>query len=167
MLALDTSVLAYAVNRHAPEHARAARVVETLANGPLPWALPWPVTHEFLQLVTHRHAVARALSPADAWAFVEALLTSRSVRLLGPTEAHAAALAEVLAALPAGAGVPAGIETAVVLREHGIRELLSADLGMRRFAFLAVRDPVHGPPWTPGEAPTRRYRVLQPRPARG
>ncbi len=43
MQALDTSLLAYAVNRHAPEHARAARVVETLANGALPWALPWPV----------------------------------------------------------------------------------------------------------------------------
>ena len=167
MQALDTSLLAYAVNRHAPEHARAARVVETLANGALPWALPWPVVHEFLRLVTHRHAVARALGPADAWAFVEALLASRSVRLLGAGEGHAAALAEVLAALPPGAGVPAGLETAVVLREHGVREMLSADAGMQRFAFLAVRDPVHGPPWTPGEPPARRYRVLKTRPGRG
>jgi uncharacterized protein len=167
MLALDTSLLAYAVNRHAPEHARAARVVEQLADGALPWALPWPVLHEFLRLVTHRHAVARALGPADAWAFVEALLASHSIRLLGPGEGHAAALAELLASLPPGAGVPAGIETAAVLREHGVRELLSADAGMRRFAFLSVRDPVHGPPWAPGEAPARRYRVLKSRPARG
>ena len=167
MLALDTSLLAYAVNRHAPEHARAARVVETLADGALPWALPWPAVHEFVQLVTHRHAVARALAPAEAWAFVEALLASRSLRLLGPGEGHAAALAELLASLPPGAGVPAGIETAAVLREHGVRELLSADPGMRRFAFLSVRDPVHGRPWSPGEAPQRRYRVLRQRPAGG
>jgi len=166
MLALDTSLLAYAVNRHAPEHARAARVVEQLADGALPWALPWPVVQEFLRLVTHRHAAARALSPADAWAFVAALLTSRSVRLLGPGEAHAAALADLLAALPPAAGVPAGLEVAAVLREHGVRELLTADAGMKRFAFLSVRDPVHGPPWAPGEAPTRRYRVLGPRPPR-
>ncbi|HNX51815.1 MAG TPA: hypothetical protein PKL08_16730, partial [Thermoanaerobaculaceae bacterium] len=126
-----------------------------------------PVVHEFLRLVTHRHAAPRALSPADARAFVEALLASRSVRLLGPGEGHAAVLAELLGALPAGAGVPAGLEVAAVLREHGVRELLTADAGMRRFAFLSVRDPVHGPPWTPSEAPARRYRVLRPRPARG
>jgi uncharacterized protein len=167
MRALDTSLLAYAVNRHAPEHARAARVVEAVADGEAPWALPWSVVHEFLALVTHPHAVARMLAPADAWAFVEALLASHSVHLLGPTEAHAATLAEVLAALPPAAGLPPGLETAVLLREHGVRELLSADRGMRRFAFLEVRDPLHGEPWTPAERPARRYRVLKPRAPRG
>jgi toxin-antitoxin system PIN domain toxin len=167
MRAIDTSLLAYAVNRHAPEHARAARVVETLANGDAPWALPLPVVHEFLNLVTHPHAVARALQPADAWAFIEALLASRSVRLLAPGEGHPAALAEMMASLPAGQGVPGGFETAVLLREHGVRELLTTDAGMRRFTFLSVRDPVHGEPWSPAERPQRRYRALKPRAVRG
>ncbi len=165
MRALDTSVLAYAANRHAPEHARAVRVVEQVANGEAPWALPWSVVHELLQLLTHPHAVARALRPAEAWAFVASLLASHSVRVLGETEAHAATLAEVLASLPPG-GVPAGLETAVLLREHGVRELLSADRGMRRFAYLSVRDPLRGEPWSPAERPERRYRVLAARPAR-
>ncbi len=167
MRAVDTSLLAYAANRHAPEHARALRVVEALANGEAPWALPWPVVHEFLRVVTHPHAVARALAPADAWAFIDALLASHTVRLLGATEAHAAALDEVVASLPPGAGLPPGVETAVLLREHGVRELLTADRGMRRFAFLSVRDPVHGEAWSPTERPARRYRVLQPRAAKG
>jgi len=166
MRALDTSLLAYAANRHAPEHARSAHVVEAVANGERPWALPWTVVHEFLHLVTHPHAVARALSPAEAWAFIEALLASHTVRVLGPTEAHAATMAEVLASLPPGAGVLPGLETAVLLREHGVRELLSADRGMRRFSFLAVRDPVHGEAWSPAEAPARRYRVLRAKPLR-
>ncbi len=167
MRALDVGMLAWAANRHAPEHARAVRVVEALANGDAPWALPLPVVHEFLRLVTHAHAVPRALAPAEAWAFVEALLGSRSVRLLAPAEGHAAALAEVLRGLPAGAGLPPGLETAVVLREHGVRELLSPDRGMRRFAFLDVRDPIHGEPWSPAEPPARRYRRLRTRPAAG
>jgi len=167
MRAVDTSLLAYAANRHAPEHARAARVVETLANGETPWALPWSVVHEFLHLVTHPHAVARALAPADAWAFIEALRASHSLRLLGPTEAHAATLADVLASLPPGSGVPPGLETAVLLREHGVRELLSADRGMRRFTFLSLRDPLHGEAWSPAERPARRYRVLKPRAVKG
>jgi len=161
--ALDTSLLAYAANRFAPEHARALRVVEELANGDRPWALPWSVAHEFLRLVTHPHAVARVLRPDEAWEFVQSLISSPSVRLLTATEGHARAAAEVIAMLPTGTGLPEGFETAVLLREHGVRELLSADRGMERFAFLEVRDPLHGEPWEPAQKPTRRYRVLSPR----
>ena len=167
MVALDASLLCYAVNRYAPEHRRATRVVDDLANGDLPWAIPWPAVHEFLGFVTHPHAVARPLTPGDAWAFVESLLTSPPLRLLGPTERHAAVMAEVLAAAPALPGGLGGLETAVLLREHGLRELLSTDRGMRRFTFLAVRDPVHGEPWTPESRPARRYRVLRAPTTRG
>ncbi len=167
MVAVDVSVLAYAVNRFAPEHPRAARVVEELVNGDAPWALPWPALHEFLGFVTHPHAVARPLGAGDAWAFVERLLASGSVRALAPTDRHAAVLAEVLAGSSLLPGTVGRLETAVVLREHGIRELLSTDRSMRRFGFLTVRDPVHGEPWTPETAPARRYRVLKTRAARG
>jgi uncharacterized protein len=166
MHAIDSSVLAYAVNRFAPEHTRAARVVEDLANGAVPWALPWPAVHEFLGFVTHPHAVARPLKPGDAWAFVESLMASESLRMLSPTERHGAVLAEVLAAASADIGMPTGLETAVVLREHGVRDLLSADQAMKRFPFLSVQDPVHGEPWSAEAAPARRYRVLKSRPPR-
>jgi toxin-antitoxin system PIN domain toxin len=161
MIAVDASVLAYTVNRHAPEHPRAARVVEELANGDMPWALPWPAVHDFLGFVTHPHTVVRPLGPGDAWAFVERLLSSTSVRAIGPTERHAAILAEVLADTPAASPGLAGLQLAVTLREHGIRELLSSDRGMRRYGFLSVRDPLHGEPWTPRTAPLRRYRTLR------
>ena len=51
----------------------------------------------------------------------------------------------------------------MLLREHGVRELLSADRGMERFPFLDVTDPVHGAEWEPTQGPARRYRVLTPR----
>lgn len=167
MIAVDGSVLAYAVNRYAPEHPRAAQVIEELANGDLPWAIAWSAVHTFLATVTHPHVAARPLRPTDAWTFVESLLASPSLRMLGPTERHAAVLGEVLAGLPLPSADLAGLDGAVVLREHGVRELLSTDRGMRRFAFLAVRDPLHGEPWTAGAPPLRRYRALQARVRRG
>ncbi len=160
MVAVDASVLAYAVNRFAPEHPRAARVVEGLVNSNAPWALPWPAVHEFLGFVTHPHAVARPLGAGDAWAFVEGLLASTSVRTLGPTERHAAVVAELLGGSTGATAGVRSLETAAILREHGVRELLSADRTMRRFGFLTVRDPVHGEPWSPEAPPARRYRVL-------
>lgn len=161
MRALDTSLLAYAANRYAPEHARASAVLEECANGERPWAMPWTVVHEFLALVTHPHAVARAMRPGDAWSFIEELAQSPTLRFLAPTANHAATVAEVLA-LTAGdsPGLPPGFDTAVLLREHGVRELLSSDRAMRLYRFLDVRDPVHGELWTPAEKPARRYRTL-------
>jgi len=166
MVALDTSILAYAVNRYAPEHARAAEVVEELVNGELPWALPWPAVHEFLRLVTHPHAVGRPLKPSEAWGFVGAVVASPTVRMLGPTERHGRVLVEVLGHARGEDALPPGLEVATILREHGVRELLSVDRGMRRFPFLSVRDPLHGETWAPGQAPLRRYRVLEREPRR-
>ena len=168
MIAVDSGLLALAVNRYAPEHARAAALLESLADGDTPWALPWSAVHEFLGFVTHPHAVARVLGPEDAWGFIESLAASPSVRFLGPTPHHARACAEVLelrdpAAAPT---LDASFATAVLLREHGVRELLSTDPGMRRWRFLDVRDPFQGEPWSPAAAPSRRYRTLTRRKTR-
>lgn len=159
MIAVDAGILAYAANRYAPEHARAVQVLESLANDPSPWALPWSEAHAFVRLATHPHAVAKPLSPAEAWGFVARLSDSPSLRLLAPAEGHATAVAECARAAAGGAG----LELAATLREHGVRELLSADPGMRRWAFLTVTDPLHGEPWTPASTPVRQRRVLPAR----
>lgn len=166
MIAVDTTVLLAAVNRRVPEHARASALLEALAEGDTPWALPWPAVHAFLATVTHPHRVARPLAAADAWGFIEALAASPSLRLIGPTERHASVSAEVLRWLGTGrASLGHAFELAVTLREHGVRELLSSSAEARRYGFLSVIDPFRGEGWSPGEAPRRRYRAL-PRGAR-
>ncbi len=161
MIAVDTSVLAPALNRWSPDHARAAALIEELANGGHPWALPWPVAHDLLALVTHRHGVARPLPAPDAVAFLEQLLASPSIEAIGPTARHAAVLGELLAGRDEGGAASARLELAAVLHEHGVRELLSADSGMRRFAFLTVVDPLRNTEWSPQSPPSRRYRRLR------
>jgi len=162
MIAVDSSILAFAVNRHAPDHAQAAAVLDALPNGDHPWAMAWPVVEEFVRFVTRPHVAPRPLAPSDALGFIEALLESGSVTVIGPTERHAAVLAELLSGVARQDPLPPGFEVAAVLRQHGVRELLSVDAGMRRFGFLTVIDPVHGPVWTPDLAPARRYRRLEP-----
>lgn len=149
-----------------PEHVRAARALEDLAAGSRPWALPWSAAEEFVALVSHPHAVARALDPTEAWTFLEALLASPSAQPLAATERHARVAAEVLALAGADVARAPGFLTAVLLREHGIGELLSARRDMRRFPFLVVRDPLHGAVWSAAERPERRYRRLATGPQR-
>lgn len=159
MIAVDTGVLALALNRWAPEHARAANRLEGLVNGDAPWAVTWPALHELVERVVYRHSVARPLAPADAAAFIDQLFRSPSLVALGPTPRHAEVMREVLAGLGAGA-LPAGFDSAVILREHGVRELLTTDAGMRRFAFLTVIDPFAGEGGRLETRPRRRYRKL-------
>lgn len=160
MIAIDATVLAYAVNRYAPQHARAAAVVDGLVNGDRPWALPWPAAHRFLRLVTHAHAVARPLRPQDAVAYLDGVCSSASLTLLAATDRHGVALRELATDGRPGHRLPSGLEVACVLREHGVRELLSTDRTLRRFAFLDVVDPLRDPGWEPARAPARRYRRL-------
>ena len=157
--AVDAGILACAVNRYVPEHARAGAAIEELANGSAPWAIPWPAAHEFVRLVTHPHGVVRPLRPAEAWAWMERLRESPSLRMLGPTERHGETVTALLAAADLDGMALAGIEIAAILWEHGVQELLSADRAMRDYAFLTVRDPLHGPEWSPNEPPARRYRA--------
>jgi predicted nucleic acid-binding protein len=165
MVALDASILAHAVNRFSPQHVRAAQVVEDLANGEIAWALPWSVVHQFLHAITPPHAVARPLAHSDAWAFIDQIVAGGSARMLGPTDHHGEALVDVMAMAPTAGGLVTGFETAVILREHGVRELLTTDRAMTRFPFLAVRNPLVGPAWSPGASPARRYRMLRPGPS--
>jgi hypothetical protein len=101
------------------------------------------------------------LGPDEAWGFVQALASSPVARMLGPTERHAEACQEVLALRDPAVrgGLDPSFATAVILREHGVRELLSTDPGMKRWRFLDVRDPMKEP-WSPGTPPARRYRTL-------
>ena len=164
MRAVDAGLLAVAVNRWAPEHSRAARLIEDLINGDAPWALPWSECHEFLRRVTHPHTVARPLGADDAAGVLELLLASPSVHPLSPTRRHAAVIREVLALTPIGRGLPPGLETAALLREHGVRELWSLEPGMKRYRFLTVENPLRPAPAGRSGAGRRRYRVLAPGP---
>jgi predicted nucleic acid-binding protein len=151
MIALDAGLLALAVNRYAPGHARAAALLESLAEGDAPWALPWSAVHEFLAFVTHRHAVARTLGAEDAWGFIAALSRSPSVRFLGPGPRHAAVVAEVLSLGRSREPLTldAAFTTAVLLREHGVRELL-------------LDGPRHAPMGVPRGARSDRGRAVEP-----
>ena len=164
MVAVDSDVLAAALNRFAPGHARASALLESLVNGEAHWALPWPAIHGFVRRVTHPHAVARPLSQANAWEFVRLLAESPAARVLGPGPGHLAAVAEVLAFVPREGPPHPELELVAVLREHGVAELISGDRRLRAYGFLRVRDP-----WgsveaeAPAAARPRRYRRLAPR----
>ena len=53
MRALDTNVLVQAEVVGSPFHSVARTLLVQLAEGPAPWAIPWPCVYEFLRVMTH------------------------------------------------------------------------------------------------------------------
>jgi hypothetical protein len=141
---VDTNILAYAVNRDCDEHRVAAEAVRTWISGAVPWVLTWGVVYEFLRVVTHPRIFRRPLTADRALQFLEPILSSDLVSILGPTSRHE----DLMRSTIRETGRPSGnlfydLHTAVVMREHGVSEIMTADADFRKFPFLRVTDPVH------------------------
>jgi toxin-antitoxin system PIN domain toxin len=144
VIAVDTNILVYAHREDSPFHDAAFRRMAELAEGPAVWAVPWPCLHEFLAIVTHPRIyapptpVARALDQVDAW------LESPTLAILTESAEHW----QTLRALIAGGRIAGpqvhDARVAALCRQHGVRELWSADRDFSRFASLTVLNPLVG-----------------------
>jgi len=141
LIALDANILVYAHREESPHHAQALRLMRQLSEGSEPWAVPWQCVSEFLRVVTHPKIFRPPTSLADALETVDDLLSSPSVRLLGPSDRHWLVFRETLRDGQAEGNLVYDAHIAATLREHGVAEILTADRDFRRFRGIRMRDP--------------------------
>jgi toxin-antitoxin system PIN domain toxin len=142
VIALDTNLLVFAHREDSPWHAAAASAVVALAEGRAAWAIPWPCLHEFLAIVTHPRIYDPPTPLSGALAQVDAWLEAPGLVLLAETSAHWRELRPMLAAGRVSGGRVHDARVAALCRQHGVRELWSADRDFSRFPDLAVRNPL-------------------------
>lgn len=143
MIFIDTNVLVYAANPRTPFYEACRSYLERQRRGASPWYLSWPVCYEFLRVCTHAHLFRNPWPLAAAWDFLTALLEGTTAQILLPTGRHGEILAEVISELPHLKGsILHDAHTAVLMREHGIREICTRDTDFHRFPFVKVIDPV-------------------------
>ena len=142
MIVVDTNILVYAHRRDSAFHPRAATCVRALAEGPDPWAFPWPCLHEFLAIVTSARVFKTPTPWPGARAQVEAWLASPSLRLLAEEEGYWDVLAELVGSSRVTGPKVHDARIAALALHHGAGELYSADRDFSRFASLVVRNPL-------------------------
>ena len=143
MFLVDTNVLVYVANTDCREHKRCRELVEEWRHSSLPWFLTWAILYEFLRITTHPRVFASPWSVTDSWAFVDALLLSPGLEGLRHTDRHPEIARQTLKELPDLAGnLLHDTDTAVLMREHGIRRICTRDTDFHRFPFLEVIDPL-------------------------
>ena len=142
MFAVDTNLLVYAAVRIAPNHERARRWLATCSTGRELWVTTWSVLYEFLRVTTHRKSPA-PLPLRDAELFVAELFQAPLFSVLVETDRHEAVLAELALEYPHLAGnIMHDLHTVALMREHGIREIYTADKDFTRFRELRVVNPL-------------------------
>jgi uncharacterized protein len=140
---VDTNILIDAANRDCAEHGAAAAALESWLSGSVPWTITWEIVYEFLRIASHPRVFSRPLTADEALAFLQPVLSSELVTVLVPSPRHEALLRDTVREF----GKPAGnmfhdVHIAVLMREHGVTEIMTADTDFRKFAFLSVTNPV-------------------------
>lgn len=142
MTALDTNILVYSVREDSPWHRAALACLRELAEGPEPWAIPWPCIHEFLSVVTHPKIYKPPSSLEDAVLQIEHWMESPTLRLIGEGAGYWEHLKTVLAAGRVAGPLTHDARIAAICRTHAVRELWSADRDYSRFPGIRVRNPL-------------------------
>jgi predicted nucleic acid-binding protein len=113
-----------------------------LAEGAATWAIPWPCLHEFVAIVTHPRIyrpstpLPRALAQVDAW------LESPTLVLLAESTGYWRALRPLLIEGRVAGPQVLDARVAALCRQHGVRELWSADRDFGRFGGLVAANPL-------------------------
>ena len=143
MFVVDTNLLLCAVNPDAEEHKQAYAFIESWRRDDRRWYVTWNIVYEFLRVSTHSKVFERPLSLIKANEWIATLVRSPGVGVLTHTDRHVDVLAELSVRHPRLRGnLVHDMHTVVLMREHGITEIRTADADFHQFRFLNVVNPL-------------------------
>jgi toxin-antitoxin system PIN domain toxin len=131
--AVDTNVLVFSEITSSPHHRVARSLMTELAEGAVPWAIPWPCLCEFLRVVTHPRVFSPPMPMAIALHDLNEIFKSPSLILLSETERHFDVLQTMITRSGAAGNLIHDAHVAALCVEHGVRELITGDRDFARF----------------------------------
>jgi toxin-antitoxin system PIN domain toxin len=139
---VDTNILLHAINTDSECHASCATRLEHMTARAEPWAISWSVLYEFLRVATHPRVFPNPMNTEHAWSFLQELVSQPSCTIIAETPLHAEVLADCLAESPRLSGnILHDFHSSVLMREHGIRQVLTLDRDFHAFPWVEVELP--------------------------
>lgn len=142
MFVVDTNIFVYAADRDSPFYPYCRKKIEEWRRMNSPWYATWGIVYEFLRVITHPRVFHHPWTAKQAWDFIEAILASPSFGLLVPSTRHVEVAADVVKKSTFLRGnLLYDAQTAILMREHGIKRIYTRDTDFHRFPFLEPVDP--------------------------
>jgi toxin-antitoxin system PIN domain toxin len=143
VLVVDTNILIYAADLDSPFHPVCYAWLEEQRRKADAWYSTWSIVYEFLRITTHPRVMRVPWVTAQAWSFIKAIMASPGFSLLEPTPRHADLLDDLFVQMPHLAGnILHDVHTVALMREHGIRQVVTRDADFHRFKGIDVLDPL-------------------------
>lgn len=142
MIAVDTNLLVYAHREDAAWYDVAYACIKELAEGAMPWAIPWPCVHEFLAIATHPHIFAPPTPASQAVEQVDAWMDSPSLVLLGEANGYWKHLRTLVLKGRISGSMVHDARVAALCVQHGVREIWTVDRDFGRFEGIHARNPL-------------------------
>ncbi len=141
MIAVDTNILVYATRQEFPQHQIAYELLVDLAEGNSLWAITWPSIYEFSRVLTHHNLVNPPASTNEIFLIIESLLKSPSLRVLSHGTNHQQTMLAETKNTFAKGNFFFDLQIASILKEHGVKEIITADSDFLKFSWLKVTNP--------------------------
>ncbi len=138
---VDVNVLLYASDADSPLHARAAALIQRLAQGPEILYLFWPTVVAYVRLATHPAIFANPLTLEEALGNIEQLVARPHVQSPGEQPGFWRRLRAVATDARATGNLVSDAHLVALMHENGVRIVWTHDRDFRRFDGIDVRDP--------------------------
>jgi toxin-antitoxin system PIN domain toxin len=142
MIAVDTNLLVYAHRKDLAWHDPALRVLIRLAEGSAPWAIPWPVVHEFVAITTHPRIFVPPTPLPVAIDAIRTWIATPHCRLIGEGPGYFELLATLAVDHKVSGHLVHDLRIVAIGLHNGVSELWSADRDFSRFPDLKVVNPL-------------------------
>lgn len=141
MIAIDTNLLLYAHRARTPEHARARKSIERAAAGDAGWGIAAPSLTEFWAIATHPASEGRPSTPAQAAAFVRALVQA-GAQIWVPGPGFGDRLLQLATDLGVVGPRVFDLQIALTAFEGGATDLWTHDASFVKIPGLRLHDPL-------------------------
>ena len=144
MFLVDANILLHAVNSDSSYHEAARKNLESFINGSEQWYLTWGIIYEYLRVATHPRVFRKPLALDEAHGFLAPALEAENCSILSETEEHQNVLEQSMKETHRLSGnVLHDLHIAVIMREHGIEEVITRDRDFKAFPWVRIRE-IHG-----------------------
>ncbi len=139
MFVVDTNILLYAVNRDSSEHVKAKKALESYMLEVPAYCLSWGIIYEFFRVATHSRIFRRPLTFEQANRFIDDLIGEGNALIIGETELHQKLIIACKQKVHRLSGnLLHDFHTAVLMYEHGIKDIVTLDSDFRAFSWLNI-----------------------------